>query len=513
MAAMPTAIVTGASRVSASPSPTPWPTAAGGSSSTPATAPRWSPPSPRSATAPMSRRSPAMSATPGTAAASRRRRPRIDLLVSNALDLGPSPLPTLGMLPLDALEQAPRTNLVAPLGLVRPPCPSSSRAGGSSTSPPRRRQPYEGWGGYGASKAALDQLSAILAAENPGLRVYAVDPGDMNTRMHQDAFPGEDISDRPPRRVGARAARADRGRPAERPLRRAGPGRGRPRERGARLPAAGRARGDAPPEARGLPRDEVRLMVARARRPLRRSSSGARGAARAGDLLVVNQSAMIPAALEGVREDGDRVRLHLSTATPRVTAGWSSCAVTASACSTRAPGRSSRCAAGQRRRSRRAAAGIRLWAAELALGGRPWPTTSRARGAEPYAHHPVERPLGDYQTIFARVPGAPRCRARAARSRRAGRARARGVGVARLVLHTGVPREAGDRPTPSNSPDRRRPRRRSTPAPCRAPGDRGRTTVTALESAATPDGVVHPAAGWTDLVIARSAASARSTGC
>jgi len=59
-------------------------------------------------------------------------------------------------------------------------------------------EPYEGWGGYGASKAALDQLSAILAAENPGLRVYAVDPGDMNTRMHQDAFPGEDISDRPP---------------------------------------------------------------------------------------------------------------------------------------------------------------------------------------------------------------------------------------------------------------------------------------------------------------------------
>ena len=57
---------------------------------------------------------------------------------------------------------------------------------------------YPGWGGYGASKAALEQLTAVLAAEHPGLRVYAVDPGDMNTRMHQDAFPGEDISDRPP---------------------------------------------------------------------------------------------------------------------------------------------------------------------------------------------------------------------------------------------------------------------------------------------------------------------------
>jgi NAD(P)-dependent dehydrogenase (short-subunit alcohol dehydrogenase family) len=59
-------------------------------------------------------------------------------------------------------------------------------------------EPYAGWGGYGSSKAALEQLSAILAAEHPALRIYAVDPGDMNTRMHQEAFPGEDISDRPP---------------------------------------------------------------------------------------------------------------------------------------------------------------------------------------------------------------------------------------------------------------------------------------------------------------------------
>jgi len=57
---------------------------------------------------------------------------------------------------------------------------------------------YEGWGGYGSAKAALEQVSAVLGAEHPDLRVYAVDPGDMNTRMHQEAFPGEDISDRPP---------------------------------------------------------------------------------------------------------------------------------------------------------------------------------------------------------------------------------------------------------------------------------------------------------------------------
>ena len=58
-------------------------------------------------------------------------------------------------------------------------------------------EPYPGWGGYGSAKAALDQLTAVLAAEHPELRVYAADPGDMRTQMHQDAFPGEDISDRP----------------------------------------------------------------------------------------------------------------------------------------------------------------------------------------------------------------------------------------------------------------------------------------------------------------------------
>ena len=125
--------------------------------------------------------------------------PRIDLLVNNASDLGPSPLPTLGMLPLDALEQVLHTNVVAPLGLVQTALPQLVEgARVINVSSDAAVEPYEGWGGYGASKAALDQLSAILAAENPGLRVYAVDPGDMHTRMHQDAFPGEDISDRPP---------------------------------------------------------------------------------------------------------------------------------------------------------------------------------------------------------------------------------------------------------------------------------------------------------------------------
>ena len=110
----------------------------------------------------------------------------------------PRPCPPLARYPLDELEQVYRVNALAPLALMQPCCRGSPRGRGSSTSPPTRRsRPYEGWGGYGSSKAALEQLSAVFAAEQPALRVYAVDPGDMNTRMHQDAFPGEDISDRP----------------------------------------------------------------------------------------------------------------------------------------------------------------------------------------------------------------------------------------------------------------------------------------------------------------------------
>jgi NAD(P)-dependent dehydrogenase (short-subunit alcohol dehydrogenase family) len=118
----------------------------------------------------------------------------VDLLVNNASVLGPSPQPGLADYPLDVLEHVYRVNVLAPLALVqltRAPrvINVSSDAGAEA---------YEGWGGYGSSKAALDHLTAILAAEHPDRRFYAVDPGDMNTRLHQEAFPGEDISDRPP---------------------------------------------------------------------------------------------------------------------------------------------------------------------------------------------------------------------------------------------------------------------------------------------------------------------------
>jgi len=124
---------------------------------------------------------------------------RIDLLVNNASSLGPSPLPLLSEYPLAALEDVYRANALAPLRVIQlalPAMPAGARI--LNVTSDAAVEAYEGWGGYGSSKAALEQLTRVLAAEQPELRVYAVDPGDMRTRMHQDAFPGEDISDRPP---------------------------------------------------------------------------------------------------------------------------------------------------------------------------------------------------------------------------------------------------------------------------------------------------------------------------
>jgi NAD(P)-dependent dehydrogenase (short-subunit alcohol dehydrogenase family) len=123
----------------------------------------------------------------------------IDLLVNNASVLGPSPQPALDAYPLDVLRRVYEVNVIAPLALVQlalPHLAPSARI--IDVTSDAAVEPYEGWGGYGSSKAALDQLSAILAAEHPDLRVYAVDPGDMRTQLQQAAFPGEDISDRPP---------------------------------------------------------------------------------------------------------------------------------------------------------------------------------------------------------------------------------------------------------------------------------------------------------------------------
>ncbi len=120
------------------------------------------------------------------------------LLVNNASRLGPSPQPALPDYPASELWAVYQTNLFAPLALIQAALPALTDNAGVivNLTSDAAVEPYPGWGGYGSSKAALDQLSAVLAAEASTVPVYAFDPGDMRTEMHQAAFPGEDISDR-----------------------------------------------------------------------------------------------------------------------------------------------------------------------------------------------------------------------------------------------------------------------------------------------------------------------------
>jgi len=123
----------------------------------------------------------------------------LNLLVNNASYLGPSPQPQLADYRLADLADVYRVNVTAPLAMIQQVLPALLTRGGTvvNISSDAAVEAYAGWGGYGSSKAALDQLTAILAAEQPTLRVYSFDPGDMRTEMHRLAFPGEDISDRP----------------------------------------------------------------------------------------------------------------------------------------------------------------------------------------------------------------------------------------------------------------------------------------------------------------------------
>ena len=124
---------------------------------------------------------------------------RLDLLVNNASYLGPSPLQALAAADLDELRRVYEVDVLAPIGLTQALLPALTTAAGVliNISSDAAVEAYETWGGYGSAKAALDHATRVLAAEHPTLSVYAVDPGDLRTAMHQAAFPGEDISDRP----------------------------------------------------------------------------------------------------------------------------------------------------------------------------------------------------------------------------------------------------------------------------------------------------------------------------
>jgi NAD(P)-dependent dehydrogenase (short-subunit alcohol dehydrogenase family) len=123
----------------------------------------------------------------------------LDLLVNNASHLGPSPQPTLADYPIDELCRVYDVDVLAPVALTQLALPWLVASSGVlvNISSDAAVEAYEGWGGYGSAKAALDHVTAVLSAEQPGVRCYAFDPGDMRTEMHQQAFPGEDISDRP----------------------------------------------------------------------------------------------------------------------------------------------------------------------------------------------------------------------------------------------------------------------------------------------------------------------------
>jgi NAD(P)-dependent dehydrogenase (short-subunit alcohol dehydrogenase family) len=124
--------------------------------------------------------------------------PQIDLLVNNASVLGPSPQPELADYPLDVLARVYEVNVLAPLALTQAALPHVPDSGVIlNVTSDAGIEAYDGWGGYGSSKAAFEQWTAVLGVERPKLRIYAIDPGDMRTQMHQEAFPGEDISDRP----------------------------------------------------------------------------------------------------------------------------------------------------------------------------------------------------------------------------------------------------------------------------------------------------------------------------
>ena len=429
---------------------------------------------------------------------------RIDLLVNNASVLGPSPQPALADYPLDTLEHVYRVNVLAPLALVQLALPLlAAGARIVNVSSDAAVEPYEGWGGYGSAKAALDQLTAILAVERHDLRVYAVDPGDMNTRMHQEAFPGEDISDRPPPEssVPGLLALIEGELPS---------GRYQARE------LAGARR------ERALVRAAVAPRGLRAARGPRRGADDGRPGRAARSSTPTSSTSPTTCARATCWSSTRRRRSRRRCPRAGPTARPSTCT---SRHPTRAtpdrwvvelpPRRAPRARATTETLTLPGGAHAHLLA-PVSLPGRLWIAGSTSPGAARayldahgapirYAHDPRPARSRTIRRSSPPSPAARRCRAPAGRSPSARwtQLRDRGISVQRIVLHTGVSsQERGERPYPERYRSPRTPPRASTRP---AGGQRviavGTTVVRALETVATADGSVHAGEGWTSLTV------------
>jgi S-adenosylmethionine:tRNA ribosyltransferase-isomerase len=440
----------------------------------------------------------------------------VDLLVHNASALGAEPLVRLDALPLEGLRRALEVNLVAALGLVQEALPLL-RASGAGTvitvSSDAAAEAYETWGGYGASKAALDQLAAVLGEEEPGLRVWAVDPGGHGDGPVRGGRTGR-------RRSAAGAGRCGAGVPAaagraagERPLRGARPAGGTAVTLAVRVPEELSARVPVEQRGPGLDRDAVRLLVSRGSEVAHHTFVELPRLLRAGDLLVVNTSPTLAAAVDG-RIGHARVVVHFST---RGDDGrW--------AVELRDPdGRgTTRARAGAAGAEVRLPGGVRLllveplspgsgrlWWARVSPGGVVGLLREHGRPIR-YSYTERDQPLAVYQTVFA-LPSADGAgsaempsAARPFTPRLVAELVSRGVQFAPITLHTGVASaEVHEPPYPERFAVPEASARLINAV--RAGGGTvvavGTTAVRAVESAAGADGVVRAREGWTDLVV------------
>ncbi len=446
----------------------------------------------------------------------------LDLLVNNASVLGPSPQPRLAEYPLGELRRVYEVNTVAPLGLVQVALPLLRRSPDGrivNVTSDAAVEAYDGWGGYGSSKAALDQLSAVLAVEEDGVARVGRGPGRPPHPPAPGGLPGRGhLRPAGARNRGARPARPDRVGPPERPGATGRPGGGGGMTGALPFALPPELEATAPPEERGLRRDGVRLLVAHRRdgRLDHRHFTDLPAVLEAGDVLAVNRSATLPASLAGTTGAGLPAELHLSS---RLPAGlWvvelrHPGAPASTPWLDAAPGTVVHLPAGGGAELLVPAGGslqpghpVRLWVAALDLPSEL--LSYLARHGRPIRYHYVDhdRPIGAYQTVFADEPGSAEMpsAARPFSAELVTRLVARGVTFAPFVLHAGVSSPEAHEPpmaewyrVPAESA--------ASVNAARRAGHRviavGTTAVRALETVADERGRVHAGEGWTEVVV------------